>query len=98
MSKAETDKEMHDRIDAWFASDEFKAIRKYSIQHDEIYEKVRELTKQCKNDYNYILYFNDEKTWFGGQCHYYCQFGGLCKKGIRKEIYVNKDGTEIEMK
>jgi len=94
MSKPETDKEMHDRIDAWFASDEFKAHQKYCKQQDELLVKVGEVTKECKNEYEVILYCNDKKTWFGGQCHYLCPIPNQCKKGKRKEIYIDKDGIE----
>lgn len=94
MSKPETTKEIHDRIDAWFASDEFKAIRKWGIQIDEMMEKVGELTKECKNEYDVILYYNDEKTRFGGSCHFCCSISNGCKKGKRKEIYIDKDGIE----
>jgi hypothetical protein len=74
-------------VEKWVNSDEFKAIRKWQNQQGQMIEDIGQLTKECKNNYDVIFYYNLEKTWFGGHCYHCCELARICKKGVRKEVF-----------
>jgi len=88
MSK--TKEEIHREIDDWFASPEYKAIRLWQDRQKEVLGKVEELTKECKNDYDLVMFYNSKKTWFGGGCFFCCELSKICKRGKRKEVFKEK--------
>jgi hypothetical protein len=89
---------MSSSVKKWFKSPEFKAIRQWQINQGRMLDRVRELTKECKNDYDVVLHYNTEKSWFGGQCYFCCELHYACKKGKRKEVFEEDEKGDINGK